>query len=416
MYKQTIVEVISQHADETAFLWDLRGKIIYDPYYSLADVAEFDNRIEANLDGLQIAGDAGWEICKDAFDQEDAGALFALAVLGFSNDKEDRIRVVLEAGAEAPELSREIVSALGWLSFAQVEKHIDCFMRANSPALRRIGITAAAIHRKDPGRLLGEVLTADDPLLQARALKAAGELGRADLLPQIFEHLESDDENCRFYAAWSAALLGVEARTVSVLREFVVSGSPYREKGLQMALRRMALPSANSWREELARSEETIRQAIVGAGIIGDSVAIPWLIEQMRNATLARVAAESFTTITGLDLDAERLDGNQPEDFEAGPDDDPEDEDVEMDPDESLPWPNQEGIHSWWKDNQANFQPGIRYLIGQPIKTAWLLLVLRTGYQRQRAAAAMELTRRQPGQPLFEVRAPGFRQKQLLGM
>jgi uncharacterized protein (TIGR02270 family) len=110
------------------------------------------------------------------------------------------------------------------------------------------------------------------------------------------------------------------------------------------------------------------------------------------------------------------FDGKQPEGFEAGPDDDPEDEDVEMGPDESLPWPNPEGICDWWRDNQANFQSGMRYLIGQPIKTAWLLLVLRIGYRRQRAAAAMELTRRQPGQPLFELRAPGFRRKQLLGM
>jgi hypothetical protein len=40
--------------------------------------------------------------------------------------------------------------------------------------------------------------------------------------------------------------------------------------------------------------------------------------------------------------------------------------------------------------------------------------VLQTGYQRQRAAAAIELTILQPGQALFEVRAPGFRQQRIL--
>ena len=39
----------------------------------------------------------------------------------------------------------------------------------------------------------------------------------------------------------------------------------------------------------------------------------------------------------------------------------------------------------------------------------WLQDVLRNGRQRQRAAAALELALQQPGQPLFEVRAPGFR-------
>ena len=44
----------------------------------------------------------------------------------------------------------------------------------------------------------------------------------------------------------------------------------------------------------------------------------------------------------------------------------------------------------------------------------WLRDVWRNGRQRQRAAAASELALQQPGQPLVEVRAPGFRQQQLL--
>src|SRR5215475_13163527 len=98
--------------------------------------------------------------------------------------------------------------------------------------------------------------------------------------------------------------------------------------------------------------------------------------------------------ITGLDLEAAQLEGEQPEGFESGPNDDPEDEDVETDPDESLPWPSPEGIRDWWRVNQAKFQPGMRYLMGQPMVTAWLQVVLRRGYQRQRVAAALELARR----------------------
>ena len=35
--------------------------------------------------------------------------------------------------------------------------------------------------------------------------------------------------------------------------------------------------------------------------------------------------------------------------------------------------------------------------------------------ERHRTAAAIELSTRQPGSPLFETRMPGFRQRQLLG-
>jgi hypothetical protein len=40
--------------------------------------------------------------------------------------------------------------------------------------------------------------------------------------------------------------------------------------------------------------------------------------------------------------------------------------------------------------------------------------VLRSGYQRQRIAAALELALMRPDRPLFERRAPAFRQQALL--
>jgi uncharacterized protein (TIGR02270 family) len=136
----------------------------------------------------------------------------------------------------------------------------------------------------------------------------------------------------------------------------------------------------------------------------------------METPELARVAGESFTTITGADIAYLDLDGERPEGFESGPTEDPADENVEMDPDENLPWPDPALIQKWWQSNRQRFQAGTRHLIGKPITNDWLKQVLRIGRQRQRAAAALELAMRQPGTPLFEVRAPGFRQKQMLGL
>jgi len=80
-----------------------------------------------------------------------------------------------------------------------------------------------------------------------------------------------------------------------------------------------------------------------------------------------------------------------------------------------LAWPDADKVAAWWHANQARFSKGTRYLLGKPlgVEAAWH--ALRHGYQRQRAAAALELAILQPGKPLFEVRAPGFRQAQLLG-
>ncbi|HZU36110.1 MAG TPA: hypothetical protein VFA18_09385, partial [Gemmataceae bacterium] len=93
-----------------------------------------------------------------------------------------------------------------------------------------------------------------------------------------------------------------------------------------------------------------------------------------------------------------------------GPTEDPADENVAMDADDNLPWPNPPAIEKWWKANQAGFARGTRHLLGKPLTPEWLQHVLRTGRQRQRAAAALELAGLQPERGLFEVRAPGFRQ------
>jgi len=141
-----------------------------------------------------------------------------------------------------------------------------------------------------------------------------------------------------------------------------------------------------------------------------------WLIEQMKIAPVARVASESFSMMTGVDIAYVDLDADKPEDFESGPTEDPKDENVEMDPDERLPWPDSVLIAEWWEKHSSNFRPGVRHLIGKPITAEWAEEVLRIGRQRQRAAAGLELAILRPGSPLFETRAPGFRQQEVLGL
>ena len=412
---EPIVPILTQHAEEAAFLWLLRDRVVSAPHYSLSDLAKLDNRIEAHIDGLRIAGDPGWEICKGALSTDEVGEVFAASVLAFEDGGETRIQAVIKTGSTAPELSRGLVFALGWLPYAQAEAYIRKLLNSQSPELQRVGIAASAAHRRDPGRVLVHALKHDDIFLRARALKAVGELGLKDVLPFVLENLSAKDQKCRFYAAWSAALLGSSAG-VPVLCEVAKAGGPYSERSCSMALRRMSVPDAHSWLRELASDPGLQRLAVIGAGARGDPASIPWLIENMVVPKLARVAGESFTMITGVDIAYEDLEGEWPEGFEAGPTENPEDEDVALDPDEDLPWPNPQRIGEWWSKNKIRFRSGTRYLLGKPISVEQCQHVLKYGYQRQRAAAAIELVMLQPGQPLFEVRAPGFRQKQLLGV
>jgi uncharacterized protein (TIGR02270 family) len=321
---------------------------------------------------------------------------------------------VLKVGSQSYELSRGLVSALGWIPYESIANILKRFLKADFPFLRRVGVAGMAVHRQDPGPLLREFLDSDDALLRARALKAGGELRRQDLLGELKACLASEDLACRFWAAWAGALLG-DGASLPVLQQLALTASPYQERACALALRGLGLERALAWHRELAARPDALRLAVQGVGVIGDPILLPWLFEQITIPEVARVAGESFSMITGVDLAYDDLDGEWPEGFEAGPTEDPEDENVAMDADEDLPWPNEELVHKWWHKHKKDYQNGTRYLSGEPMSIGSLNRVLRNGYQRQRIAAALELAIHQPGTPLFETRAPGFVQQHLLG-
>lgn len=410
----TISHIITQHLEEVAFLWLVRESGIEAPNYSLTDLGKLDDRVDAHLDGLRIAGEGGRKVCQNALKQEESGEVFTASVQAFESGEESAVRDVIDVGCSSLELSLGVISALGWLPFHQAISYIERFLVAESSSLRWIGIAAAALHRQDPGPALVDALSDNDLLLRARALRAVGQLGRRELLPQLRENLTNEDEKCRFCAAWSATLLAEDAEAIRVLQAVAESNSPWREEAVQMAVRRMEPSAANDWLDALAEKPELARLAVIGSGVVGDVGAIPWLIKMMAAPALARVAGEAFTMLTGVDLAYEDMESEWPEGFEAGPTEDPEDENVEMDADENLPWPNAELIQRWWEQHQGDYSRKQRYLLGEVIEEEWLWNVLRNGRQRQRAAAAIELAIKNPGQPLFEVRAPGFRQQQML--
>jgi uncharacterized protein (TIGR02270 family) len=201
---------------------------------------------------------------------------------------------------------------------------------------------------------------------------------------------------------------------VQYLQKFLTPESKFLYPALNTLLRVIEVHQATQIISSLSHAPKLQRTVIQATGILGNPVTVPWLIEKMATPELARLAGESFTYITGADLAELDLEGDWPENFEAGPTEDPKDENVAMDADEDLPWPDVDKIKTWWSQNQSRFRAGQRYLLGQLITIEHCQQVLHTGFQRQRQAAALELALRQPREPLFEVRAPAKRQQQLL--
>ncbi len=427
-----IAEVIDRHAEDAALLWLRRNDAVQASHFNLPDLVRLDNQLEAHLDGLRVAEadmpGAAWVVCEHELAWKESGEIFPAAILAWKSGIEQRIRTVMNVAANSYECSRPLVSSLAWLSEEEATPQIEHLLAHPEGFQRRMGLAACAVRRRDPGEAFTKALASSDKSLKTRALRAIGELARRDLLPAAKEALRSGDAGSKFAAAWSLARLSDDSEAIGALKKTVESQASggdqlrYPEyascgaRALQLVLRKMDAKAASKWLKKLAQNPKLVRQAVIGAGIVGTPDSVPWLLSLMSVPELARVAGEAFTMITGLDLAAEKFDANRPEGFESGPTEDPADENVAMDEDENLPWPDAAKLAAWWERRRADFEPQTRYLCGKPLTEEWLDHVLKHGYQRQRAAAALELAIRAPERPLFNVRAPGRRQQQLLGL
>ena len=409
-----IAIVVQQHAEESASLRNTRSELAVAPRATLHHLRRLDDRIAAHLDGLAVAGEFGWKLCEAALERPGVGEVFAAAVRAIEDKNSPRLEKLLALAETVPESQRGLVSAFGWVSAQFLKDTIKDLLVSSNAFQRQVGITACAMHQVDPGAALDASIADADLMLRARSLRVAGEIGRRDLLAACISALVDGDVACRFWAARSVALLGDQGKAIDVLKNIALQLGPFRVPALQLLLKFIGVQQANELLKTLARDPANIRLLIQGAGIVGDPYYVPWLIKQMNDLKLTRLAGESFSFITGLDLAYLDLERKPPENFESGPNDDPEDDNVEMDEDESLPWPDPVKIQAWWDANKSRFTSGVRYFMGEPVTRTHCIHVLKEGYQRQRIAAALYLCLLEPGTKLFPTKAPAWRQQRWL--
>lgn len=401
--------VYERFVDDASFLWVLRSVALNQPHYQLMDLHELENRINANLDGLFTAPEIAWALCEDALEFEEPGEVFTSAIFAFRSLEADKIQKVVEVGLSNSEATKGLVSALAWLPDEITSMWIEKFIRSKDLHHKQLAIACMGAKRKDPGEYLLALLQREDctahEMLHARMIRLIGEIARLDLVPAVNAAMESSSDEVKFWALWSAALLGNKA-IYPQLEAFVVE--PNSKQDIAAAIYFRCAPTDQSKKliSELSKDELSKRIILKACAALGDPQVIPWVIQQMENSAYARVAGETFTQITGIYLEENNLDIEVPDVFletDMQPNDDAEDESVALDEDENLPWPDVNKIKYIWQKYSGKYQQGTRYLAGRVISRDTLLETVRTGYQRQRRAAALELALSDPALPLINI-------------
>jgi uncharacterized protein (TIGR02270 family) len=429
-----ILAIASQHVEESAHLRNVRTVLVRAPHVRLLQLGRLDERIAAHLDGVAVSGDRGARLSAQALASPNAGGVFTLAVQALERRDAgalDRMMAVVEA---APELRRGVASALGWVSAQLLAGQTGALLASQATLPRRLGLAACAMHRVDPGAALANCLRAPDAGLRVMALRVAALAGRVDLLDGVLAAgrvggavsamTPGAADELRAWSAWSAVLMGERGAPLSALQALVTSDVPLADTMLLPALLASDLGAAHQLLRALAKAGETSprlkRRLIRACGIVGDTYFMPWLIGLCGDDRWARLAGEAISLMTGLDLARLDLERKPPEGSGdgkfGGPTEDPADDNVAMDEDDSLPWPDAAKLQDWWAGNSARLAPGQRWFMGEAPSAEVCARVLREGYQRQRWVAALWAPVLQPGTKVFPIAAPAWRQRRWLGL
>jgi len=416
--------VVQQHAEESAMLRHVRSVLVRAPHVALLHLGRLDERIAAHLDGLAVAGPAGTALCLQALERPGAGEVFALAVRAIESRDLRLFDHVLALVPALPDAARGVASALGWVSAAELQGVVRQLLASAQPHQRALGLAACRMHRVDPGPVLSAALADPTPEVRAAALRAAGELGRLDLLEPARRAIADDHPAVVFQAASAACLLGDRKSSLRVLSAAAQQRSPWSIAALSLAMAASTPGQAGELARALSKAaqdapadREQRRHLVRALGLLGDSRFVPWLIERMAEPEMARLAGESFSVLTGADLARQDLETLTPPVLPETPSDDPEDDDVALDEDDSLPWPDVDKVLAWWSGQaalQAAATAGRRLFDGAIVSPAIAARVLREGTQRRRAHAAQLACALEPGRPLFQIAAPVPRQRRWL--
>jgi uncharacterized protein (TIGR02270 family) len=392
--------VVQEHVSEAAFLWMQRERAVGAPHYRLDHLVKLDARVTAHLEGLVLSGTVGRQMADQQLGTADPGSLFVAAHLAFRDGDARRMSQALQIALADPVLLPALTAALAWMDRDGGAPWLDRLTASRVPVHRTIALGVRAL-RRDPAatQYVSTGARDTDPELRARALRAIGELKQHGLQGLATEGLRDEQPTCRFWAAWSAALLG-DSDAARVAWETARDDPALQPHAVEVAMRCGEAGWARDVVRMLAGTGATRRLAVRAAAAYGDPVVVPWLLAQLEDKHIAREAAEAISTITGADLSYLGLKADPPTDAEE----------PETPGDDALDWPHPVAMRQWWSARASRFTQGVRHLCGLPVSPGAARDVLRRGYQRQRRAAAIEFARLSGPAPLFPVRERADRQ------
>lgn len=322
-----LADILEQHLEEFEFLWDQRRDAVHSPRYTVRELSELEDRIEAHVQGLLVGEEQAAALLRPALTGDEPGPAFVAAYVlsrrsgvdvssevmnAFVHAKGGGLAGLREALCHLPIDShltplrqimsgRTPVSTAVWAAAAEVlgfhgrlelkSKEVDRLLGDDEPEVRLSGWRAVAYTIPPPAETYQAGFRDEAPAVRRAALLAAA-WGRQPWLVGHCRQAAGKPSAADADAAWLLAVLGRPAEL-----GFVVS---------------------------LARAAELGPQRYRALGVFGHPGVVEEVLAGMENADpkTAAAAGVAFTKITGFAVESNRrvaarpADGHEPDEFE----------------------------------------------------------------------------------------------------
>jgi uncharacterized protein (TIGR02270 family) len=417
------IGLYEEHLEESSFLYDQCRALGASDGIGWTGLADFEERLEAHLDALDIGGDLALEVCRRRAVDGDYGELFAAVCLFCRRGDAALLAAVLReldfsAGkrvtAVRDALRRELPEA--WRE--------SCVRGAAQGEGPRAAMLAEVIgYRRLPGAdVLVDVIDRAGADVLPRVLWAIGRTRPASAAPRIRMLLQSPEPTVRRAAAEAAVRMGDAASIADIVSSLATGDRPELALALGLVGGRAVVPGL----VELCRSERATTEVVTALGLLGDLAAVRPLVDALQSELLAPTAAQALYVITGAtlgetvfvpdpanedemfdrEIEAYRRDGTLP----RRADGEPFGVSLKKLSTDAEQWTQ------WLAANGSRFRAGRRYRLGDLYHPDVLLRALRThGYPKAwRGLAAEELLTRYNFDPGLEADMPVGQQFRIL--
>ncbi len=321
-----IPDILEEHVEELAFLWEQRQAAVRDPRYTIRELIQLEERITAHLQGTLAVGEVALPLLEDSLAADDPNIVFAAAYALLHTKNETATARVRDSfgHAQGPVLAA-LQDALAQAPLNPgVAPFRELFHGGPAPVGAAAGTILAFHSVLEPTIPQNErLLRHEDAVVRQSGWRLVGYIGVPLEAKTYAAAMRDDDPGVRRAALYAGAWCG-QPGVLAVCRKLAAQPTPDNLDPFEL-LAILGAPEDARLVAALGQTAALGPARFTVVGTYGHPALMDLVLAALTDADPATAAAAggAFTKITGQNIDSEKKaklppeNGGEPDEFEA---------------------------------------------------------------------------------------------------